>query len=93
MRRKDLQAKLLTVKGEFEDRVKSAPVPAFFVGIIVGVIIVLFRAYAGWLVFLALAALGVVWLMAETDAPFSQSSVIDVPPESKPDEDSSQGSE
>ncbi|HQH28079.1 MAG TPA: hypothetical protein PLP17_11830 [Oligoflexia bacterium] len=88
MRRKELETKLINVKREFEDRIRSAPVPAFFAGVIAGVLIVLFRTYVGWLIFLGLAALGVMWLMAEADAPFSQSSVIDVPPESRTDENS-----
>jgi hypothetical protein len=67
MKRKEFEATLLSVKTEMENRIKSAPIPAFFSGVVIGIIATIFRGVVWGIVFLAVAVVAVIWLMGETE--------------------------
>jgi hypothetical protein len=80
MKRKEFEATLFSVKAELENRIKSAPIPAFFSGIIIGIVATIFRGMVGWIIFLGIAILAVVWLMGESEGESSKDD--GVPPSS-----------
>ena len=80
MTRKELETKLLGIKDEIENRIKSAPVPAFFVGVIVGIAIANFWHALLWIVFLLVAGVAVIWLMSVPGNGSGRPDVMEMPP-------------
>ncbi len=68
------------MKAEAENRIKNAPIPAFFAGVIIGVLITVFRYAVFWLFFLGAAGLAVLWLMSDAGGRGGCSNVVEVPP-------------
>ena len=77
MTRKELEAKLFFLTDLLSERIRSAPIPSFLAGIIIGILVATFKAFVGWLLFLCVAALLVVWLMSEPGNKNGQTDIVD----------------
>ena len=68
MKRSEFEAKLKDLANKLKSRIELAPVPAFLVGIAIGVLLILFRNLLLPLVALLAIVAVVLWLIADKDS-------------------------
>lgn len=68
MKRKEIEGKLASLKAEANSRIAAAPIPAFFIGISIGVLVVLFWRLVITLMLLGALIVGALWLLGEGES-------------------------
>ena len=69
MKRSQIESQIKQIQLRIRREIESAPIQAFLVGIVIGIVAILLRGLLIPLAFLAAVALAVCWFMAESDSP------------------------
>lgn len=67
MKRKEIEFKVRGLRADAAARIQTAPIAAFFVGILLGIVVTIFPRLVLTLVVFAVLVVAALWLFADSD--------------------------